>query len=148
MSSCLIASKWSIFNRSLHQTRFKIASDHFSISTINAWIYCVSIVWIFKEAFSNFNSSMDTFNFGAWSDPLMSIKYVVQTSRYCYTEKDPKSQWSVTIELHIFFYLSIGKCSQRNKCLIAVLRSNKSYLVLTTPRPFHVVCMWFIILMY
>jgi hypothetical protein len=40
MSPCLIASKWSIINRSLHRSRFKAASDHFSMCTIDACIYC------------------------------------------------------------------------------------------------------------
>jgi hypothetical protein len=67
MSSCLIASKWSIINRSLHRSRFKVASDHFSICRIGACIYCNhGFIFLKKEILSICNSSMDTFNFGAW----------------------------------------------------------------------------------
>jgi hypothetical protein len=39
MSSCFIASTWSIINRSLHRSRFKVASDRFSICIIGGCIH-------------------------------------------------------------------------------------------------------------
>jgi hypothetical protein len=68
MSSCLIASKSSIINRSLHGSRFKVASNTLLQVQNQCFIYCNHCL-NFKEEFSNCNSSMDTFNFGAW-DPL------------------------------------------------------------------------------
>jgi hypothetical protein len=67
MSLCLIASKWSIINRSLRRSQFKVSSDRFSICRIATCIYCnhcLSFYFFFKEVLSNCNSSIDTFNFG------------------------------------------------------------------------------------
>jgi hypothetical protein len=126
MSSLLIASTSAIINRSLLRSQFKVASDHFFICRIGActhFNHCLIFYFFLKRC------SLTV---------IHQILNVYKKKRYkrlaiVPTEKDVKSQWSVTRELvHkiiSFFHLSIRKCPRRNKFndkgSISVHRSNK-----------------------